>query len=135
MKKKEYFVEGEVKDSNGDLRHIVLLGVLTQEKIIDIKEKIVEVPVNEKKSVNGVLTFPRKQTIRKLTYSFSICHPEDKYDVNQGLKIARRRIETNPMGELETMYVTTLCDDQVKHILNGELQYIINNIDKFINKV
>ena len=135
MKKKEYFVEGEVKDANGDLRHIVLLGVLTQEKIIDIKEKVVNVPINDKKSVKGVLTFPRKQTIRKLVYSFAICHPDDKYDVNQGLSIARKRVDTNPMGELETMYITTLCDDQVMHILNGELQYIINNIDKFVDKV
>ena len=30
------------------------------------------------------------------------------------------------MGELETKYVTTLCKDQIKLILQGELQHICN---------
>ena len=36
------------------------------------------------------------------------------------------------MGQLSTTLVTTLCEDQIKLILFGELNYVIDNIDGFI---
>ena len=56
------------------------------------------------------------------------------YDENVGIEIAKRRIKTHPLGQLKTEMITSLCTDQVKFILFGELKYVMDNIDKFINE-
>ena len=74
------------------------------------------------------------EVYRMVTVGISICNPEDKFDEQEGIKIATRRVKNNPLGELKTPFITCLCKDQVEHILKGELNYIITNIDKFIER-
>ena len=86
------------------------------------------------KETSGTMIYKTKRPIRTLTYAYSICHPEDTFDEQTGIAIATRRLKTDPMGELKTKYVTCLCKDQIEHILQGELDYLSRNIDKFIEK-
>lgn len=134
MSKKIYTMKGEAVDRNG-VKHIVtMVGEYVQENEYDIAEDIVDVvdEFDEHKVVQGVLTYPTKKRKRTLTYSFSICHPDDEYNEDIGVKIAMRRIKRNPLGRLETNLITTLCKDQINLILFGELNYVIDNIDKYI---
>ena len=90
--------------------------------------------INLIKSLNGVLTYPTKVKTRTLTYAVSICHPDDEFDEELGVEIAKKRLNEKPLGQLSTTLVTTLCEDQIKLILFGELNYVINNIDRFISE-
>ena len=84
--------------------------------------------------VKAKITYPTKIKVRTLTYAVSICHPDDVYDEEIGIEIAKKRINEKPMGQLSTTLVTTLCEDQIKLILFGELNYVIDNIDGFIGE-
>ena len=134
MKEKIYSMHGTAIDNNGQEHEVTIAGVYTQVTTYETKHKLVQVPIDDDKSVDGYLSFNRKQIKRNLKYSFSICHPEDDFNEEFGIQKAIKRAKTSPMGELETKYITTLCPDQINIILYGELQHIINNIDKYIEK-
>ena len=71
---------------------------------------------------------------RELKYGISICHPEDDFVEEIGIRKAMKRAKKNPLGKLTTDMRTTLCEDQCKLILFGELQHVIKNIDHYIEK-
>lgn len=130
MKSKVYKMFGKAIDSNG-LEHIVtIVGEFTKSKDETLVSK--ECQVN---GIDGCVAFiPLKNTIRTLRYAISICHTDDlsNYDENLGVKLAKKRLKTRPLGELTTKFKTSLCDDQIKLILFGELKHVMDNIDKFI---
>ena len=132
MKEKVYSLNGSAVDSEGRLHRITIAGLYTQETEFEPRQKIVQVPIDENKSVDGCLLFSRKQVKRKLRYGYAICHEDDVFNEEIGVKLALKRAKTSPMGELETKYVTTLCQDQIKHILQGELKHLIDNVDKYM---
>lgn len=134
MKQKFFHMYGKAVDKNGEQHIITIVGKLTQETVNMTESEDVTVLINNKKESNGLLIYDVPSKVRKLKYAFSICHPHDieNFDIEKGVEIAKKRIEKQPLGELETKLKTTLCDDQVKLILFGELNYIINHIDKFI---
>lgn len=134
MKEKIYSMHETATDKDGLKHEVTIVGVCTQQKELNKVHKTVQIPVNENKSVDGVLSFLRPITKRNLKYGFSICHSEDTFNEEIGKKLALKRAKTSPMGELETKYITTLCKDQINLILYGELKHIINNIDKYIKK-
>ena len=134
MKEKIYSIHETATDKDGLKHEVTIVGVCTQQKELNKVHKTVQIPVNENKSVDGVLSFLRPITKRNLKYGFSICHSEDTFNEEIGKKLALKRAKTSPMGELETKYITTLCKDQINLILYGELKHIINNIDKYIKK-
>lgn len=134
MKEKFYTFNGKSKDKNG-IEHIVtIVGKFTQEKVDEFvtKEINVEDEKKDNKYVKGLITYPVRKKKRTLTYAVSICHPDDEFNEDEGIRIAKKRIEEKPLGQLQTTLVTTLCEDQINFILFGELNYVINNIDKFI---
>ena len=136
MKQKFYSMYGTAVDLYGDEHIVTIVGEYIQEKV----EKVVTEEINVEdefkphKVTKGMLAYPTKVKTRTLTYAVSICHPEDEYDEEIGMEIAKRRIKEKPLGQLSTTIMTTLCDDQIKLILFGELNYVINNIDKFISE-
>lgn len=137
MKQKFYHLVGKAVDANG-LEHIVtIVGEYTKgtEEFPEIAN--VGVERKENNMVDGLLIFPNKRKVRRLRYAYSICHTDDlsRYDEELGVELAKRRIKNNPLGELETTFKTSLCDDQIKLILFGELKHIMDNVDKFIEKL
>lgn len=136
MKQKFYSMYGTAIDQYGDEHIVTIVGEFIQEKteVTINKEVNVEDDFKPNKYTKGVLTYPTKVKTRTLTYAVSICHPDDEFDEELGVEIAKRRINQKPLGQLSTTLVTTLCDDQIKLILFGELNYVIDNIDHFINE-
>lgn len=132
MKEKIYTSFTTAIDKKGDAHQVVIVGVYNQKKTSRLVEREVIVPVNENKNVDGILVYDKPEMKRTLKYAFAICHPDDKFNLEIGKKIATKRAKKSPMGMLETTLITSLCKDQIKLILDGELQYIVKNIDKFL---
>ena len=134
MPKKIYKMHGTATDSQGQKHIVTMIGrfeTLKEERVV---EDDVDVLLTPTKSTKGTIYYPVKRPIRKLTYAYSICHPEDTYDEAVGESIATRRLDTDPMGELTSKYVTCLCKDQIELILFGELKFVMANIDRFTSK-
>jgi len=134
MARKIFSMYGTAIDEEGKEHIVTVAGVYTQTVTYEPIEKQVQIPVNDKKSVDGTLKFLKKGKKRKLVYAFSICHPDDNFNEEIGKQKALKRVKTNPMGELETKFITSLCPDQINLILYGELKHIINNIGHYIKK-
>lgn len=136
MKQKFYSMYGTAIDRYGDEHIVTIVGEFIQEKIDTCVAKEVNIEDEKKpnKVVKGVITYPTREKVRTLTYAVSICHPDDEFDEELGVELAKRRINKKPLGQLSTTLVTTLCEDQIKLILFGELNYVINNIDVFIRE-
>ena len=132
MSRKIYSMYGTAVDKDGQKHVVTIVGEYTTKKEVEFNSTDVDVQVSEDKFVQGIITVPRKQMVRTLRYAYSICNPEDEFNEEVGISIATRRIKDNPLGELKTKYVTSLCKDQIEIILFGELKYIMENIDKFI---
>lgn len=132
MKEKIYSLYSSAIDKKGLKHEIVMVGIYNQVKSDEVVTRKVLVPVKENKNITGTLTFSKPEIKRNLKYAFAICHPTDVFNKEQGKKLAIKRARKNPMGEMETKLITTLCKDQIKHILKGEMNYVVKNIDKFI---
>lgn len=133
MKPKFFTFSKAFNDSDGKMRIVTIVGKL--EKIADSSTRSTE---THPTPTTTVFTFEdKKDYLRKLTYAFSICHPDDFENFNEevGARIAKRRIERNPLGEMWSKKITTLTKQQVEVILKGELDYIGENVDKFIQSV
>lgn len=134
MSKKIYKMHGTATDSQGRKHIVTIVGRFETVKEEHVVKDDVDVLLTQTKLVDGTIYYSVKRPIRKLTYAYSICHPDDKYDETIGESIATRRLDTDPMGELTSKYVTCLCKDQIELILFGELKFVMDNIDRFIEK-
>ena len=141
MKQKFFSMHGTAVDKNGEEHIVTMVGEYLQTKEVEV---VTETANNVMKTFNvnniinfkddAILSVPVTKKVRILTYAFSICHSDDIFDEQIGIDIAKRRIKTHPLGQLKTEMITSLCTDQVKFILFGELKYVMDNIDKFINE-
>lgn len=136
MSKKLFTMTDTATDANGLTHTITMIGKFEskKEKVDTILDVQLAMDVNPNKSYETSVIYKRDVPMRTLTYAYSICHPDDSFDEATGVALATRRLKTDPMGELKSKFVTCLCKDQIETILRGELNYIVNNIDKFINK-
>lgn len=132
MKTKLFKLIDDVIDENGKKHTITLVGKLTEDKETVLNAERAE--MNVEKCSDGVLIYNKTNKYRLLQYAFSICHPEDEYDEEVGVKIATKRIKNMPFGSLKTYQLNTLRDNQVNFILLGVLLYIKKNIKKFIKQ-
>lgn len=133
MKPKFFHFSKAFNDTEGKMRVVTIVGKV--EKIKDNKLDATE--LNPDANTTIFKYVEKKQFLRKLTYAYSICHPEDFDNFNEeiGIKLATRRVETNPLGEMWSHKITTLTKQQIEVILRGELDFIGENIDKFIDAV
>jgi hypothetical protein len=132
-------VNGKAVDKNGKEHIVTVVGKYSQKtenKVEVEKLKVVDVDKPTKEH-DGTLIINKKQKVRKLRYAYSICHTDDIELFNEeiGVELAKKRINNNPLGELQTTFITSLCNDQIDAILKSELEYICQNIDKFIEKL
>lgn len=135
MSKKLYSMYGTATDAQGQKHIVTVVGEFESTKEEVVRNEDVIIDVTPKKAVDGKLTYTVKKPIRKLTYAYSICHPSDTFNEQTGIDIAKSRLKDNPMGVLTSPYVTCLCKDQIELILFGELKFIMNNIDRFLDKL
>lgn len=131
MKEKFYHISGKAVDSNGITHHVTVVGKRVRETVHGFEEETV---YNESGSEQGVLMFKVKNKLRRFTMGYAICHPDDEFNEEIGINLAKRRIETDPIGTIESYNVTMLNDDQNEMMVLIELAHIIKNIDKYIGK-
>ena len=133
MKTKFYDIHHECTDKEGKKHVVTVVGKFTQCYEREHVEKDVEVDLHEKSRVTGKLTYKRKVMTRALTVGISICHPDDKFDKDVGIRIAKRRIrEGYDAGTVYTHDATMLTPDQIMAQLLVKLSYVCNNIDEYL---
>lgn len=137
MKQKFYHMHGKTTDQNGQEHIVTIVGEYTQYTDHDVEVKSINVHTDYNRVEDSILIQNKNQKMRKLRYAYSICHPHDVPTFNEevGVAIAKRRIKDNPLGELTTTFRTTLCEDQIQLILFGELKHVMDNVDKFIDRL
>lgn len=120
----------EAFDVNGGKHIVTIVGEFTQKNV-----PTTEVHRDTNGNVVATTLVESKKKERSLMYACSICHPDDTFNEEVGKHVALRRVRKNPMGGMTTDMITTLCEDQCKLILFGELQHVVNNIDHYIEKL
>lgn len=134
MAKVKYFdLHADAVDSEGKKHVVTLVGKLEQGYVKD--DVAVDAPILIGTSeYHGKLTFKKKTFKRTLTIGMSICHPDDNFDEEYGVYLAKKRIEEGKnLGSVNTNDVTMLTNDLVYMELIGKLMYVTQNIDKYIN--
>lgn len=132
-KTKIFHLCDEAIDKKGQRHVITVVGKLVQtSKPIEITTKT-PVEVKPNSFVQGELKFNKKTLHRELSVGLAICHPMDKFDEAEGVRIGLGRINRgDDIGKVETRSVTMLTDDLVVAELFGKLHYIKTNIDKYL---
>lgn len=134
MKQKFYSMYGTATDSNGEKHVVTVVGKFEQYRERKMVEEEVDVALKPNSRVVGRLKYPSNKILtRKLTLGMSICHPNDEFDKEVGIELAKKRIANGEiLGALETNDVTMLTQDAVMGELFVKLQHITKNIDKYI---
>lgn len=73
----------------------------------------------------------QKKMLKSLNMGWAICSEEDTFDLQTGIKLAKKRFYRN-MGELQTTNRNFLNDDMIEAIIENEVKYIISHPDKYI---
>lgn len=135
MKQKFYSLYGTATDSNGEKHVVTVVGKFEQCRQRKMIEDEINVAVKPNSFVLGKLRYPSNKLLtRKLTLGLSICHPNDEFNQEFGIELAKKRIANGQtLGAIETNDVTMLTQDAVMGELFVKLQYIVKNIDKYIN--
>ena len=131
---KFYHLYSQCKDSEGQIHYVTVVGKFTQN--YEPKEITQKVPVEIKPGtiVDGKLTYNKRTIHRTLTVGVSICHPQDEFDEEFGVELAKARIERGEdAGTIETHDVTMLTEDLIMSELIGKLSFICNNVDDYIS--
>ena len=130
MKTKYYSMFGRAFDKDGKCHTVTVIGEYQQFKEDFVEERDIKVDGDFHK----VLT-PIKKQRRQLKLAYSICHPEDTFDVNMGIKIAKRRLKRGDIiGELSSYNFTMLNPDQIDMLLLNEVSHISKHIDTYIER-
>lgn len=131
-KLKYYHLYAGCVDKDGEKHYVTVVGKFTQK--YEPKEITQKVPVEVKPGtiVDGKLTYNKRTIHRTLTVGVSICHPQDEFDEEFGIELAKARIERGEdAGTIETHDVTMLTEDLIMAELIGKLSYICNNIENY----
>ena len=134
--KNKYYNYREVVDSNGVSHTVLVYG---------------EVCENNDLTGYAPVTFTRKgrvvksvgtpcivdewskfhSPLRQFNMGFAICNSSDKFNLVSGIKIAKRRFAKSP---LSTQNGSFLNIDMVCSIVDNELDYICQHIEKFMKR-
>ena len=132
-KTKIFHLYDKAFDKDGVGHMVTVVGKLVQSyKPLEV-ETDMDVEVRPGSIVKGKLKFSKKTLHRELSVGLAICHPTDKFDEAEGVRIALGRINRgDDIGKVETRSVTMLTDDLVMAELFGKLHYIKENIDAYL---
>ena len=129
MRTKYYSLFGEAFDKTGRSHVVTVVGEYTQFK----EDFVEEVDMLTEDGVNCKVLKPIKKQKRVLKLAYSICHPEDDFDKEEGIKVAKRRLKQgNTIGELSSYDFTMLNPDQCEMMVLNEVGHIIKHIDTYI---
>lgn len=67
-----------------------------------------------------------------LSIGWAILHPDDKFDVFVGEKLALRRAKEQPISKLYSSFNGEFNPDIVEEILRDKSEYIFDNLEKFV---
>ena len=131
---KTYYRYSEVVSSDGNSHTVLVYGEVSESSLISgfapvtftRKGRIVR-SVGEPIIVNNEFRSP----VKSFNMGFAICNASDTFDVNTGIKVAKKRFAKSPMTTQNGNFLT---EDMLKAIVDNELNYILNNIDHFLSK-
>ena len=133
-KTKFYHLIADAVDSDGVKHKVTVVGKFEQ--------RYIKKPVNKRhpfvdehgKNVEATLVFNKRVIERTLTIGVAICNPTDRFSEEEGIKIAKKRIEEGKdAGKITTNSVTMLTKDLILMELLGKLNYITSNIDDYVH--
>lgn len=133
-KVKSYYHYESVTSGDGSSHTVLVYGEVSEDKFISgfapvtftRKGRIIK-SVGEPVIVNSEFRSP----VKKFNMGFAICNSSDTFDVNTGIKVAKKRFAKSPMTTQNSSFLT---EDMLKAIVDNELNYILNNIDHFLAK-
>ena len=133
-RRKTYLKTGTTYVGNGRIVTILVYGELWETETVDgIYVQRVGLSRDGKRIIEsgngsvGVLGSPYSKT-KYFNMGWAICSPDDEYNEEIGIKIAKSRFLKSP---LSTQSGTFLTNDMIDAILDNEIRFIQNNINKF----
>ena len=133
-RRKTYLKTGHAYVGNGRNATILVYGELWETETVDgIFVQRVGLSRDGKRIIEcgsssvGVLGAPYAKT-KYFNMGWAICSPDDEYNEEIGIKIAKSRFLKSP---LSTQSGTFLTNDMIDAILDNEIRFIQNNINKF----
>lgn len=131
----EYIATKNGTSNDGTCHFVTVIGAVEQDNVWEVDTHDVQVEhVKPNSFVNGVLAYPKRKFKRTVKLAYSICHPDDDTSLEYGEKLARKRLENNPLGVATTEYVTMFQKEDLAHLVTAKLEYICDNLDKFIGR-
>lgn len=115
------YIEGSFIDFKGETHNVIVCALSSSPDFVCFEV-----------SDNDYGEFPEEFPVeRALSLGYSICNPEDEFDIDLGRNIARNRAEMSvpKLVALERGIINTKLVDT---FLKQELDFIINNPSKFI---
>lgn len=120
---------------DGKTRVVTVVGQLRQERCKDYAIEYVQVQDKPNHFVDGLVRYPKKALHRTLTLGVAICNPDDEPNPELGKRTALRHIkEGRNVGVIETHCANMLTEDNIDANICSKLDYICDNIDKFIER-
>lgn len=137
MKEKFYSMYGKAVDANDETHIVTVVGKYEQYTKTEDEILPTQIQINDSNNFrNGTVIFPMKKHYRKFKLSYSICHPNDEFNEDVGIRIAKSRINRgDTVGELTSRNITMLNKDQCNMLVFCELQHIIQHIDEYLPQV
>ena len=133
-RRKTYLKTGHAYVGNGRNATILVYGELWETETVDgIFVQRVGLSRDGKRIIEcgsgsvGVLGAPYAKT-KYFNMGWAICSPDDEYNEEISIKIAKLRFLKSP---LSTQSGTFLTNDMINAILDNEIRFIQNNINKF----
>lgn len=127
-----YYVSGEATSKDGSKHMVTVVGRLVRRRMdVDVTEDVTVDDHGRQRA--GRLMYKTKRLKRVLTVGLSICHPEDTFDEQEGVRVAKRRISKGYyIGSIETGDVTMLTGDAIMAELQVKLRHVSEHIDEYL---
>lgn len=136
-KKKKSYVLTTEKAVNGGTATILVYGELWEDGFVDgLRIQRVGLSRDGRRVIEhgteilGSLGIPYART-KHFNFGWAICSPEDKFDEEIGIKIAKKRFSVSPIS---TQSGNLLTDDMNMSIIQNEIDFISDNFDKFYRR-
>lgn len=137
MSKKEKYFSAYKKayDKQGEVHYVTVVAEIKNfKKRVDKDIELSGEVSGYGKLTNSQATLHLEVPTRKVTFSYAICSPCDKFSEEKGIKIATSRIKRNEtIGSLETSELFSLGYSEVSALIKAKLDAISESIDKIID--
>jgi hypothetical protein len=128
------FVVEEVKCNDGKVRKIGIYGELTESHLITGYAPVTFTRKGRKIVSTGepiIVDKPLRSPVKTFNMGWTICDERDEFSEEHLFKEGKKRFAKSPMTTQNGNFLTK---DMVHAIMENEIVYISNHIEKFINK-